>query len=232
MHPTMPIVTSPELLVRVENAQPQSGSVLGRLPAFYPTAKRAIDVAVSLGMLVVLSPLLLLVALLIKLDGGPVVFRQTRVGKDGREFTFFKFRSMVVNADAYKQALMILNEHKDDRTFKMKHDPRITRVGRVIRKTSIDELPQLFNILRGEMTLVGPRPAVPSEVAKYTPHERHRLEVTPGLTCTWQVSGRADLDFSQQVELDLDYIKRRSLWTDFKLMLKTIPAVLSGKGAY
>jgi lipopolysaccharide/colanic/teichoic acid biosynthesis glycosyltransferase len=147
-------------------------------------------------------------------------------------FDFFKFRSMIVNAEAKKAELLKMNKHGNSITFKMCRDPRVTWVGRIMRKTSIDELPQLWNVLIGEMTLVGPRPAVVAEVQRYTARERRRLAVTPGLTCIWQVSGRADLDFQQQVELDVRYIRERSLLLDLKLMLLTVPAVLSGKGAY
>jgi lipopolysaccharide/colanic/teichoic acid biosynthesis glycosyltransferase len=197
------------------------------------TAKRLLDVFVALALLAVLSPLFLVVALCIKLtDGGPVFFRQKRVGLNGKVFDFFKFRSMVVDAEAKKADLMKWNKHVNSITFKMCRDPRVTWVGRIMRKTSIDELPQLWNVLIGEMTLVGPRPAVVAEVQRYTAREQRRLAVTPGLTCIWQVSGRADLDFQQQVELDVRYIRERSLWLDFKLMLLTVPAVLSGKGAY
>jgi lipopolysaccharide/colanic/teichoic acid biosynthesis glycosyltransferase len=201
--------------------------------AAYLTAKRLLDVAVSLALLAALSPLFLIVALCVKLtDGGPVFFRQKRVGLNGRVFDFFKFRSMVVDAEARKTELMRLNKHGNSVTFKMLRDPRVTWVGRIMRKTSVDELPQLWNVLIGEMTLVGPRPAVVAEVQRYTVRERRRLAVTPGLTCIWQVSGRADLDFQQQVELDVRYIRERSMWLDLKLMLLTVPAVLSGKGAY
>jgi lipopolysaccharide/colanic/teichoic acid biosynthesis glycosyltransferase len=201
--------------------------------AAFTTAKRLLDMGVALSMLTLLSPLFLVVALCVRLtDGGPVFFRQKRVGLNGRVFDFFKFRSMVVDAEAKKAELLKMNKHKNSITFKMCRDPRVTWVGRILRKTSIDELPQLWNVLIGEMTLVGPRPAVVAEVQRYTARERRRLAVTPGLTCFWQVSGRADLDFQQQVELDVRYIRERCLWLDFKLMLLTVPAVLSGKGAY
>ncbi len=201
--------------------------------AAYLTAKRLLDVIVSLTMLTVLSPLFLIVALTVKLtDGGPVFFKQKRVGLNGRKFHFVKFRSMVVDAEARKADLLKMNKHGNSITFKMCRDPRVTWVGRILRKTSIDEMPQLWNVFVGEMTLVGPRPAVVPEVLRYTARERRRLAVTPGLTCIWQVSGRADLDFQQQVELDVRYIRERSLWLDLKLLVLTIPAVLSGKGAY
>jgi len=201
--------------------------------AAYSTAKRLLDIAVALAMLVALAPLFLIVSLCVKLtDGGPVFFRQKRVGLNGRIFDFVKFRSMIVDAESRKAALLKHNKHHNSITFKMCRDPRVTWVGRILRKTSIDELPQMWNVLVGEMTLVGPRPAVVGEVQKYTNRERRRLAVSPGMTCIWQVSGRADLDFQQQVELDVRYIRERSMWLDLKLMLLTIPAVLSGKGAY
>jgi len=184
-------------------------------------------------MLVLLAPLFAVVALLIKLTSrGPVLFAQNRVGKDGREFRFFKFRSMVVDAEAKKAELLNWNDHQDSITFKMKKDPRVTWIGKLIRRTSIDELPQVWNVLVGDMSLVGPRPAVPQEVAKYTPQERKRLAVTPGLTCIWQVSGRGNIPFDGQVAMDLDYIRNRSLWLDLTLLARTVPAVLSARCAY
>ena len=199
----------------------------------YGFAKRMLDITVSVSMIVALAPLFAVIALIIKLtDGGSIFFAQTRVGKDGQTFRFYKFRSMVANADALKAKLMHVNDHGHSITFKMKNDPRITWIGRFIRKTSIDELPQLLNVLTGEMSLVGPRPAVPTEVAKYTAHDRKRLAVTPGLTCIWQVSGRGDIPFDRQVELDLQYINNRSLWLDLVLIGKTASAVLSCRGAY
>jgi lipopolysaccharide/colanic/teichoic acid biosynthesis glycosyltransferase len=196
-------------------------------------AKRALDLVGATLLLVALSPLFLLVALLIKLnDRGPVLFWQLRVGRRGQTFWFPKFRSMVVNAEALKRQLLAQNDHGDCVTFKMKRDPRITWIGRIIRKLSIDELPQLWCVLKGEMSLVGPRPPVPQEVAKYTLKERRRLEVTPGLTCLWQISGRGDIPFDRQVELDIEYIESQCLRTDVFILLKTIPAVLLGRGAY
>jgi len=195
--------------------------------------KRGIDVAVAATALVALAPLFAAVAAAIKLDGGPVLFWQTRVGRHGRTFAFPKFRSMVVDAERIKAALAAANDHgAGGITFKMKRDPRITAVGRVIRKLSIDELPQLWLVLTGEMSLVGPRPQLPSEVARYRLEDRRRLEVAPGLTCTWQVSGRAELPFERQVELDVEYVQSRSLLADLQLLLRTIPAVLSGRGAF
>ena len=195
--------------------------------------KRLGDIFVSATMLFLVSPILLFTALAIKLtDGGSVLFRQVRVGQWGKEFDFPKFRSMVRNAEALKADLQEESHHEDQRTFKMKRDPRVTLIWRIIRKSSIDELPQLWNVLKGEMSLVGPRPPVPSEVALYTLSDRRRLDVTPGLTGLWQVSGRGDVPFDQQVALDVRYIESQSTWLDIKILLATIPAVLFGKGAY
>jgi lipopolysaccharide/colanic/teichoic acid biosynthesis glycosyltransferase len=195
--------------------------------------KRALDIVVSLAGLLVLSPLFALVAIAIKAtDGGDAVYWQSRVGTFGREFPFPKFRSMIKDADKMKDALLAQSHHQDAKTFKMKDDPRVTWIGRIIRKLSIDELPQLWCVLKGDMTLVGPRPPVPREVALYTLADRRRLEVTPGLTCIWQVSGRGDIPFPQQVELDVRYIESQSFFLDLKILFQTVPAVLTGRGAY
>ncbi len=195
--------------------------------------KRIIDIVGSAVALVVLSPVFAGVALAIKLtDRGPALYIQTRVGQFGREFPFPKFRSMKPNADALKDQLLAQNQHGAAVTFKMKHDPRVTWIGRIIRKLSIDELPQLWCVLKGDMSLVGPRPPVPREVARYSLADRRRLDVVPGLTCIWQVSGRADIAFPQQVALDVRYIESQSVWMDIQLLLRTIPAVLLGRGAY
>jgi exopolysaccharide biosynthesis polyprenyl glycosylphosphotransferase len=196
-------------------------------------AKRVFDIMVSAGILMVLSPLFLLVSLLIRLESkGPVFFSQNRVGKRGRLFKMYKFRSMYIDAERRKSALMTQNEMVGGVLFKMKDDPRVTRVGRFIRKYSIDELPQLWNVLNGDMSLVGPRPPLPVEVEQYTPYQRRRLAVTPGITCIWQVSGRSDIPFKKQVELDLQYIANQSFWYDMALLVKTVPAVLRAHGAY
>lgn len=195
--------------------------------------KRLLDVLVSGVLLVILLPFFLLLALMIRLESpGPILFRQTRVGRWGELFTMWKFRSMYADAEARKAELLKQNEMQGGVIFKMRDDPRVTRIGRIIRKTSIDELPQLWNVLKGDMSLVGPRPPVPSEVNEYSLADRRRLEVIPGITCIWQVSGRSEIPFDQQVELDVEYIQSQSLWTDIKLLLKTIPALLLGKGAY
>jgi len=195
--------------------------------------KRLIDVAGAALSMVVLAPLFLVIAVLIKLEShGPVLFRQTRIGKWGRSFTMYKFRSMCADAERRKNGLLGQNEMHGGVIFKMKCDPRITRIGRIIRRGSLDELPQLWNVLKGDMSLVGPRPPVPAEVSRYSLGERRRLDVKPGITCIWQVSGRSQLPFQRQVELDLAYIESQTLLGDFKLLLKTVPAVLLGRGAY
>lgn len=195
--------------------------------------KRLLDIAGASAALVLASPLFLLTALAIKLeDGGPVFFKQQRVGFRGKLFPMWKFRSMVTDAEKLKAELAAQNEMKGGVIFKMKDDPRITRVGRFIRKYSIDELPQFWNVLAGQMSLVGPRPPVPREVVEYTAEDRQRLLAKPGITCLWQVSGRSEIDFSGQVKLDLEYIRSSNVWTDIKLLFLTIPAVLLGKGAY
>lgn len=212
----------------VESADVAAVSLRG-----YLIGKRILDLAISVPLAILLLPPLALVALLIKCwDGGPVFFVQKRVGKEGKEFTCWKFRSMVPHAEELKDRLRDLNHHGDNRTFKMARDPRITGIGRILRKTSIDELPQLWNVIKGDMSLVGPRPPVPAEVDLYSERDRLRLAVRPGITCIWQVSGRGDLPFSEQLRLDVEYIRKQSFLLDVKLLLMTIPAVLSGRGAY
>jgi exopolysaccharide biosynthesis polyprenyl glycosylphosphotransferase len=194
--------------------------------------KRVLDFIVALGMVIAASPIMLLTALAIKLDSpGPILFRQTRVGKWGELFPCYKFRSMYIDAEQRLKEIEALNE-ADGPVFKIKNDPRVTRVGRVIRKLSIDELPQLFNVLKGEMSLVGPRPALPREVAQYEYDQIQRLNAMPGITGLQQVSGRSDVDFKRWVELDLQYIAEQSLWKDIEILVKTIPAVIWSKGAY
>ena len=213
-------------VVRAYSARPKSEPS----PSAGPW-KRVIDVAGAGLALAALAPVFAVVAVLIKRDGGPVFFGQTRVGRGGRTFRFYKFRSMVVDAEARRAELFGENE-RGGFTFKMRRDPRVTPIGRFLRRTSLDELPQLWNVLKGDMSLVGPRPALPSEVEMYTYEERARLAVTPGITCIWQVSGRADLPFDDQVRLDVEYIENRSLRLDIKLMLLTLPAMIHGRGAY
>jgi len=195
--------------------------------------KRVFDIVASMILMVVLLPVFLGVALAIRLESpGPILFKQKRVGRWGRLFTMWKFRSMYMDAEARKAELMAQNEMAGGVIFKMKDDPRVTKVGKFIRKTSIDELPQLWNVMTGEMSLVGPRPPVPPEVDEYSLSDRRRLEVIPGITCIWQVSGRSEIPFDQQVELDVQYIESQSFWTDIKILLKTVPALLFGTGAY
>jgi len=195
--------------------------------------KRVLDTAVSALALIVLLPLFILTAIAIWVENpGPVFYTQIRVGLNGKHFRFYKFRSMVMNADNIKKELVASNESSAGVIFKMKQDPRITKVGKIIRKFSIDELPQLINVLKGDMSLVGPRPPLPSEVAEYTLEERKRLHIIPGITCLWQVSGRSDIPFTDQVRLDMQYIQSASFLNDIILLLKTIPAVLTGRGAY
>ncbi|HQR28920.1 MAG TPA: sugar transferase [Anaeromyxobacteraceae bacterium] len=194
--------------------------------------KRAFDVVSSALALLLLSPVLLGTAIAVKLDSpGPVFFRQTRVGKNGRHFKMLKFRSMHVDAEARLESLKALNEASGP-VFKMKNDPRVTRVGRFIRRASLDELPQFLNVLSGEMSIVGPRPPVPKEVREYQRWQRRRLSVKPGITCTWQVSGRSNISFDQWMRLDLEYIDTWSLWNDIQICFRTIPAVLTSRGAH
>ena len=196
-------------------------------------AKRAIDIFGSLVGLLLLSPVFAAIAMAVKLTSpGPVFFTQVRVGRYGRHFKFYKFRSMYVDAEARKAELMSKNESKDGVIFKMKDDPRITKVGKFLRRTSLDELPQLWNVFIGDMSLVGPRPPVPKEVQEYTLEDRKRLDVIPGITCLWQINGRSEIPFREQVRLDKEYILAPGFWKDVKILLKTIPAIIGGKGAY
>jgi exopolysaccharide biosynthesis polyprenyl glycosylphosphotransferase len=194
--------------------------------------KRLLDIVVSAGALILTSPIFLITAIAIKLDSpGPVFFKQTRVGKWGATFGCYKFRSMYIDAEQRKAQLAAQNE-ADGPIFKIRNDPRITRVGRIIRKLSVDELPQLINVLKGEMSLVGPRPALPREVAQYNFDQLRRLDAVPGITGLQQVSGRSDLSFKRWVELDIQYIAEQSFVKDVEILLKTLPAVLTGRGAY
>ena len=195
--------------------------------------KRILDISVSALAMVVLSPLFLLIALAVKMSSpGPVIFSQIRVGRYGRHFKFYKFRSMRQDAEALKASLAAKNESTDGVIFKMKEDPRNTKVGRFLRRTSMDELPQLWNVFIGDMSLVGPRPPVPSEVQEYTLEDRKRLDVIPGITCLWQIKGRSEIPFNEQVRLDKEYILTPGVWKDLVILLKTIPAIIGGKGAY
>lgn len=197
----------------------------------YEVSKRTLDFMGSFLGLVILSPILLIVAILIKLESkGPAIFSQSRIGLNGKEFKMYKFRSMVQNAEELKEKLAKENEMSGP-MFKMKNDPRVTKVGKFIRKTSIDELPQLFNILKGDMTLVGPRPSLPREVEKFESWMLKRLEVKPGLTCYWQVSGRNNIDFYDWMKLDLKYVDDMSFWLDIKLIFKTAFVLFGDKNA-
>jgi len=208
---------------------------------FARAVKRAFDIVVAVGAIVMFAPVFLFLALAVKLDGGPVFFRQTRYGLHGREFRMLKFRSMCVDAEARLKDLLDRNEKKEGITFKMKDDPRSTKIGRIIRKTSLDEMPQFWNVLVGEMSIVGPRPPVKREVELYEQRHRRRFNVKPGITCLWQVGEREGglfeigdrntIDFEEQVELDVRYIESQSFWKDIWLLLKTVPAILFGKGA-
>jgi exopolysaccharide biosynthesis polyprenyl glycosylphosphotransferase len=199
----------------------------------YLIAKRIMDICGALIGLICLSWLFLIVALLIKLEDpkGPVFFKQVRVGKDGKEFYMYKFRSMVTNAEELLESLLHLNE-VSGAMFKMKDDPRVTKIGKFIRKTSIDELPQLWNVLKGDMSLVGPRPPLPREVAQYTEYDKQRLLVTPGCTGLWQISGRSNVGFKEMVELDLQYIRNRSILFDLKIIFKTVLVLFGSKDAF
>lgn len=195
--------------------------------------KRSIDIVIGLFIFILFLPFMLLIGSMIKFsDGGPVLYLSHRVGKWGKEFVFPKFRTMKPNSEELLKEMKKFNKHSEDIKFKMENDPRVTPFGYWLRKSSLDELPQLWCVIKGEMSLVGPRPPLPVEVEKYTLEQRKRLDATPGLTCIWQVSGRSEIPFKRQVELDVAYIESQSLLLDMKLILQTIPAVLFGKGAY
>ena len=201
-------------------------------PGWKLRVKRLVDLVGASVAIVLLSPVLLAAAAVVKLTSpGPVFFKQIRTGEGGREFHFYKFRSMHSDAESEREAILGLDE-TDGPIFKIKDDPRMTPAGRFLRRTSIDELPQLWHVLLGDMSLVGPRPPIPTEVDEYSDWEVQRLLVKPGITCIWQVSGRSELDFRTWVEMDIQYIEQWSLWYDIKLLARTVPAVLSGRGAY
>lgn len=209
--------------VKVVNSNPKS--------AVYFVVKRIIDIIGSLCGIILLSPIMLITAIAIKLGSrGPIIFAQERVGKNGELFKMYKFRSMVANAEELLDKLKNKNEMSGP-MFKMKEDPRITKVGKFIRKTSIDELPQLFNILKGEMSLVGPRPNLPKEVEEFTPWQKQKLLAKPGLTCYWQVMGRNDIDFEDWMKLDVKYIEDRNTLIDIKLILKTFLVLFGDRHA-
>jgi len=200
--------------------------------SYESTLKRALDIVLSLLGLLATSPLLLAIALAIKLESpGAPIFVQERVGLHGRRFRFYKFRSMFADAERRKAEVLKLNE-ADGPVFKLRKDPRITRVGSILRRTSLDELPQLYNVLKGDMSLVGPRPPIPSEVEQYRPSDAVRLSVKPGITCWWQVLGRSDCSFDQWMEYDREYVRSISLAVDLRILMRTVGAVVSMAGAY
>jgi len=213
----------------------QIGSVVFRdvaMTSWQRYIKRVIDILVGSLAIIILSPLILILAIAIKIDSkGPVFFTQERVGKNGRLFNMIKFRSMAIDAEDKLKEYLHQNE-AEGAVFKIKEDPRITRVGKFLRRFSLDELPQLFNVIRGEMSLIGPRPPLERELAEYETWQLKRVDTVPGMTGLWQVSGRSDLPFSQMVQMDIYYIEHWSLWLDMKILFKTIPAVISGRGAY
>lgn len=199
----------------------------------YLIMKRIMDIFFTILGILMLSPIFLVVAILVKMSdkNSPIFFKQIRKGKNGKEFYMYKFRSMISNAEDLKDSLKDQNEVSGP-VFKIKNDPRVTTIGKFIRRTSIDELPQLVNVLKGEMSLVGPRPPLPEEVAQYSQYELQRLTVTPGLTCYWQVSGRSSVNFDEWIEMDLQYIRERSILVDSKLIIKTIFVLFGSKYAY
>ncbi|PJN78800.1 multidrug MFS transporter [Lactobacillus johnsonii] len=218
------------MVQEVKKVELDPSKVNGRL--VYHTVKRGFDILASGVALVLLSSLFGILTVKIKKeDGGPAFYSQTRIGKNGKPFKMWKFRSMIVNADKMVKQLEEQNEI-DGAMFKIKDDPRVTKIGHVIRKYSLDELPQLWNVLKGDMSLVGPRPPLPMEVADYTDYDKLRLTVTPGCTGLWQVTKRNDADFDEMVELDLEYINKSSLWFDFKILLKTVGVVIHPNSAY
>ncbi|MGE7605372.1 sugar transferase [Peribacillus frigoritolerans] len=199
----------------------------------YLRMKRLIDIIGSLLGLILLLPIFLIVAIFIKIEDpkGPVFFKQVRIGKDETEFQMYKFRSMVTDAEERLKDLLTLNE-VSGAMFKMKNDPRITKIGKFIRKTSIDELPQLWNVLKGDMSLVGPRPPLEREVEEYSPYDKQRLLVTPGCTGLWQVTARNNVGFKEMVELDIQYIRKRTIYYDMKIVLKTVVVLFGSKAAF
>jgi len=226
LSPPIPHVVSPHSVVELDTTP------LRRTSFLYRTSKRCLDIVLALLGLVLLLPLLPAIVGLIRLDSaGPILFRQKRVGRHGKLFTCYKFRSMVVNAEALKPNLADRNEATGP-AFKIRQDPRITAIGAFLRRSSLDEVPQLFNVLLGQMSIVGPRPQIPAEVELYEPWHRGRLQVQPGITCLWQISGRSLISFDEWMRLDLEYVRRRSMRLDIDILLRTLPAVIARKGAY
>lgn len=210
----------------------EAGDVVLNDTLAYIAGKRLFDLAVGLLVFVFVIPIVPLIALMIKLDSpGPVFYLQDRIGRGGRPFRFYKFRSMYREADRRRNELESRNEQEGP-VFKIKADPRITPVGQFLRRSSVDEIPQILNVLRGEMSIVGPRPPLPVEVARYQPWHRRRLDVKPGITCLWQIAGRSQIGFDEWMRLDMEYLRTRSLRTDLAIFLKTLPAVMARRGAY
>lgn len=225
-------LNTPENISKAIKNALESSTIRVNNPFGYRFVKRFADIVLSLMAIICLSPLLLIVALLIYLDDkGSPIFSQVRFTENGKSFRMYKFRSMCMNAEERLKEVQHMNESKDGVIFKIKDDPRITKIGKFIRKTSIDELPQLFNILMGDMSIVGPRPPIAREVVQYTSYQMNRFLVKGGLTCFWQCSGRSNIGFEEQVEMDIKYIETRSLWIDIKMILKTIKTVLKMEGA-
>lgn len=226
---------SPELQEAFHSKEPAASVIelqARRESRTYFLLKRFSDIVVAVFLLALFLPIIPVVAILIRLDSpGPIFFKQRRVGKNGTFFNFYKFRSMVTGAENVIGALRPLSS-VDGPVFKIKDDPRITHVGRFLRRSSLDELPQLINVLKGDMSIVGPRPNLPSEVSQYLAWQKRRLEVTPGITCFWQIAGRSHIGFQEWMRLDLEYVRKRSIVTDLKIMFKTVPAVIARKGAY
>ncbi|HKW13237.1 MAG TPA: sugar transferase [Candidatus Krumholzibacteria bacterium] len=221
-----------ETKARHDDAGAMTGAVALHDTMGYATGKRLFDLTVGSLVFVFVIPIVPLIALMIKLDSpGPVFYRQDRVGRGGRPFRFYKFRSMYREADRRRAELEAKNEQQGP-VFKIKADPRITPVGQFLRRSSMDEIPQILNVLRGEMSIVGPRPPLPVEVARYQPWHRKRLEVKPGITCLWQIAGRSQIGFDEWMRLDMEYLRTRSLRTDLAIFLKTLPAVMARRGAY
>jgi exopolysaccharide biosynthesis polyprenyl glycosylphosphotransferase len=226
LSPPIPHVVPPGNVVEIDP------TALRPTPLTYRIAKRALDIVLALLGLVLLLPLLPAIVALIRLDSrGPILFRQKRVGRHGKLFTCYKFRSMVVNAEALKPNLADRNEATGP-AFKIRQDPRITAIGAFLRRSSLDEVPQLLNVLLGQMSIVGPRPQIPAEVELYESWHRARLQVPPGITCLWQISGRSLISFDEWMRLDLEYVRRRSMRLDIDILLRTLPAVIARKGAY
>ncbi|GAA3243323.1 hypothetical protein GCM10017691_48080 [Pseudonocardia petroleophila] len=232
LHGSVPMVPTLRLVENPAPAPVDAPLVPGRAArGFVGIAKIVVDVTATALLLLLVAPVLLVVALAVKLDGGPVFFLQTRIGRDGRAFRMVKFRSMIVDAETHR-ALLAADDEGAGPLFKMRRDPRITRVGGLLRRYSIDELPQLFNVLNGSMSLIGPRPPLPQEAETYTAEERRRLSVRPGMTGLWQVSGRSDLSWDESIALDLRYVDEWNLRLELQIVAGTARAVLGGRGAY